>query len=112
MATLAVVLAGSIFAFVSSGDERAATNKCEQAVRDRLRAPSTAEFGEASAEGTNDPFERVPDGQLWVVEGGVDSENGFGAMVRNYYSCRMTHDRERWQLISVNFSGEGADGLG
>lgn len=52
---------------------------CEDAVRDRLTSPSTAEF---DSEAT--------DSNPYRVSGTVDAENGFGATVRNDFSCTVT----------------------
>lgn len=51
---------------------------CEDAVRDDLVAPTTAEFDSQASE-TN-PF------RVW---GTVDAQNSFGAMVRNDFSCTV-----------------------
>lgn len=55
---------------------------CENAVEQLLRAPATASFS-STASGT----ERV------VVDGYVDSENGFGALVRSDYQCTVVGGR-------------------
>jgi hypothetical protein len=82
----------------SSGGERTtdrgveARIYCEDEIRDRLKAPSTAEF-ESSYSGT-DPV---------VVQGTVDAENSFGAMVRNSFQCSVTFSGDTYRLRVDNF---------
>ena len=52
---------------------------CENAIKDRLKAPTTAEFS-SRATGSNP----------WTVTGTVDSENSFGAMVRAEFGCTVS----------------------
>lgn len=66
---------------------------CEEAVKDRLKAPSTAEFSGASASQVGDE---------WTVKGDVDSENGFGAMIRDTYTCKVEDAGDKWRVISVD----------
>lgn len=54
---------------------------CQDLVSKRLKSPSTAKFGgedESLVSGT------------WTATGTVDSQNGFGAMIRGSYTCTMT----------------------
>ena len=53
---------------------------CESLVEGRLRSPATAGF-DSSARGG---------GVSWRVTGVVDSENGFGALVRTSFACDVT----------------------
>lgn len=55
--------------------------QCEAAIKDRLKAPSTAKF-ESSATGD----------VTWTVIGTVDAENSFGAMVRSSFQCSVIID--------------------
>lgn len=73
-----------------------ATRACKDRVEARLKAPSTAEFG--------DTFDSKDDQGRWEISGAVDSENGFGAMVRNTYSCTITRENGYWQLVDLSFS--------
>jgi len=80
---------------VAAPSEFAAEVACEDFVKDRLKAPSTADFSDQ----VRTP---LPGGQF-LVEGQVDSENGFGATVRAAWSCTVRavpngedHD---WQLV-------------
>jgi len=63
------------------GDEFGAQVVCEDFVKDRLKSPSTADFGD---------WEREHVGAtLWRVRGNVDSQNAFGAMIRNSFVCTV-----------------------
>lgn len=69
---------------------------CEEFVTDRLKAPSTAEFPGADSVlelGVNE----------YEVSASVDSQNGFGAMIRTAYVCtiRYTGD-DQWALVSLD----------
>lgn len=71
---------------------------CESAVRDMLKAPSTATF-QSSLEGRW----IVPDsagGQV-TYSNTVDAQNSFGAMLRNRFVCSAarTADGSDWQLV-------------
>lgn len=67
---------------------------CENAVEERLKAPSTAEFTGQLVTGT---------GSLYTVTGTVDSENEFGAMLRNAYSCDVEfNDTEQYRVTVVD----------
>ena len=54
-------------------------------VKDNLKSPSTAEF---SADYNND-VTQIND-STFEVNSWVDSQNGFGAMLRSNYSCKIT----------------------
>jgi hypothetical protein len=56
---------------------------CTQQVTDRLKAPATAKFSarDSDHEGQN--------GGLYLFTGTVDSENGFGALIRSDWSCQI-----------------------
>lgn len=66
-------------------------------VRGQLKAPATATFpGRDEAR-----VENLGDGRYKVFSY-VDSQNGFGAMVRTRWACElMTRDGERFSLVSV-----------
>lgn len=55
--------------------------ECRDAVTAQLKSPGTVEWG--------DSLENRVD-QTWVIEGYVDSQNTFGAMVRTSYVCTWT----------------------
>lgn len=88
LAVLAVIVAISIARGGGEDDYDSNTSyeaiaQCEAAIEERLKAPATAEFDStASGSGT------------WIVVGTVDSENGFGAMVRSSFQCSVIIDNE------------------
>jgi len=65
-----------------------ATRACKDFVKDRLKSPASAEF-DATAKG---------EAGVYVVTGTVDSENSFGAMMRNEFSCKVKLDGDTWRL--------------
>ena len=55
----------------------------QEQVKNNLKSPTTAEFNtKASVSSYNDT--------TFIVSGTVDSQNGFGAMIRSNYSCIIT----------------------
>jgi Protein of unknown function (DUF2510) len=74
------------------GRADAAFTVCKNFVKDRLKAPGTAKFAKRS-----DPFVRVitiDDGANYFVTGWVDSQNGFGALLRADFRCSLEWDRD------------------
>lgn len=61
--------------------ERLAEYACEDAVKNILKAPSTAKFSHDAVNGSRDD-------ELLVV-GRVDSQNSFGASIRSTYTCSV-----------------------
>lgn len=97
LAAIGVVLVTTVVASPWSddvGDEGTALVMCEDFVRERLRAPSTAEFGpshEARVQPTAD--------DRWFVRSHVDAQNGFGAMIRSEWSCDARYvGEDEWRL--------------
>lgn len=73
-----------------------AENVCYDAVLDELKAPSTADLVNISA---------YPDGDdHWIVNGSVDAENSFGAMLRSEFTCDLEQSGDQWQIISVEIT--------
>ena len=75
-------------------DTKTATEKCRVDVLDQLKSPSTAQFSGVERMGAEDEREFVRDlairdeeNPIIVIEGLVDSQNGFGAMVRTRFVC-------------------------
>lgn len=66
---------------------------CQEAVKRYLKSPGSAKFGGESVT-ARDPY---------VVTGWVDSQNGFGALVRNRYYCRAWRG-ETWRAEDPSFS--------
>jgi hypothetical protein len=70
----------------SNNGQYEAIAQCEARVENLLKSPGTADF-ETNASGS---------GSSWTITGSVDSENGFGALVRSDFQC------------TVSLQGEGA----
>jgi hypothetical protein len=88
-------------AFTALGNENSgptdvdAKIMCERFVKDRLKSPGSADFSEE-----NDVTEA---GGSWTVSGVVDSQNSFGALLRNQFSCTVKPrpDGKTWDLVSL-----------
>src|SRR4051812_45415971 len=65
---------------------------CEDFVKKRLKAPSTADF---SAE------EVTSDGDMYTVQGDVDAQNSFGAQLRSHFTCAVRSEGDQWKLQSI-----------
>ena len=65
-------------------------------VKRRLRAPSTASFSGL----TETSVTKTKDGDYFVM-GWVDSQNGFGAMIRSTWAVQMKDMGAKWQLVDV-----------
>jgi hypothetical protein len=104
-----VVVAFVVWAYATDDGEdeqgdrnHGAFSVCTQFVKDRLKAPTTASFrnyfeddGEVSV--------RVVSGDRYVVTSTVDSENGFGAMLRTGFVCTVTPTGgDQWRLVSLD----------
>lgn len=77
-----------------SGDAGTAQIMCRNFVKDQLKSPGSADFSGES------PEEAGP--QTWSVTGSVDSENSFGAMIRNDYVCRIRYTgNDNWRLLRL-----------
>ncbi|MEQ8747319.1 hypothetical protein [Pyruvatibacter sp.] len=72
-------------------------------VRDTLRAPATAEFGVLGYDGV--AVTVLPDCR-YSVRSFVDSQNGFGAMIRTRFDATVSLDRDRsiWTLESLELA--------
>lgn len=70
----------------------------KQFVEDRLKAPSTAEFASIHKSTITQTSPMV-----WTVKSYVDSQNGFGAMIRTKYTISMMvdHKSKKWQVIDI-----------
>src|SRR5215467_6003733 len=85
-ALVAAVLVG-IFALVDlSSPARRAIRACEAWVTDQLVAPASAHFSGEQFYGGDSPR----------VFGDVDSQNGFGAVLRGSFSCSMVDSGGDW----------------
>jgi hypothetical protein len=99
LVAVAIALAvGAILVLLSQvsigPDADGAATMCEEYVTDRLKAPATADFpGGAHVSSTADE---------WTVVASVDSENGFGAMIRTDYVCTVRDISGKWDLVSLD----------
>lgn len=84
-------------AFWFGNDTRSAQETCHHFVKDDLKAPGTARF-----ETFNDA-QVSSEGRVWTVEGFVDSENGFGALLRTHYRCEIRKDEDSYTLLDLEY---------
>lgn len=75
----------------------------QKLVRQNLKAPSTAEFPIWSEENCK----ATHSSNSWTVTSFVDSQNGFGAMIRSDYVAQMTYQpaTETWTLTNLRVQG-------
>jgi hypothetical protein len=75
----------------------------EVAVKIPLKSPSTAEYGRVDVEqvATN----------IYKVSGYIDSQNGFGAMIRSYWQAKLTYSGEDTQQGVESVSNWKMSGL-
>jgi hypothetical protein len=70
-------------------------------VKKHLKAPSTAKF--PSIRDNDVSISKYAD--TWTIKGYVDAENSFGAAIRNFYECKLEHDKNEkaWYLKDLEF---------
>lgn len=74
--------------------------QAQQFVLQGLKAPSTAKFPSL-------PYNTSTDGNgLYKVDSYVDSQNGFGAMLRSDWTVLMRLSGDRWNLERMVIGGE------
>ena len=78
---------------------------CEGFVLDRLKAPSSAEFPGLLDEWPKImPFGGDTTGHDWHVVSYVDSQNTYGAMIRDFYTCQISYvGNDQWSLLDLWF---------
>jgi len=97
LAPIAIIFIILIMGMIGSSfsDSSTAPNKyeairyCEDQVRDRLKAPSTAEF-DSNSSNTSSPF---------IVIGSVNSENSFGATLGSDFQCTVTISGDSFRAV-------------
>jgi hypothetical protein len=67
---------------------RDAERQCQDWVKEKLKAPATAQF--TATQSTGGPAS-------WQVTGKVDSENSFGALMRSSWTCTISSDGTKWR---------------
>lgn len=78
--------------------------QCQQYVKARLRAPSTADFPFLDHNVTNTGSE------TYLVRSYVDAQNGFGAMIRSNYRCEIRYtggedaEARNWHLVDLQMN--------
>ncbi len=83
----------------AGGQEIEAFVMCEDPVKAQLRAPSTAEFPSTRAPGVS--ARHLGEG-VYSVRGFVDSQNGFGAMLRTSWTCEIAENaNQTWSLRNL-----------
>lgn len=73
----------------------------QDAVRERLKAPSTAEFPSCGFGLSEYEIRASDDRSLWYVLGHVDAQNSYGAQIRNEFGVKMTQEDDQWTVKSV-----------
>lgn len=71
------------FEYLGGAGEREAKDACKEATLDALKAPGTAEWVDISAVAASGSSE------VFDVTGEVDAENGYGALIRNRFTCTV-----------------------
>lgn len=69
--------------YADSAQKDTAKEVCHNAVKLQLQSPATADFSDERVHHTGDDI---------AVVGHVDSENGFGALLRSTFSCETVVD--------------------
>jgi hypothetical protein len=89
-------------------DAKRAVSECQDDVLDRLKSPSTAQFSEVEIV-TDDDARELADARpiqdeenpIFIIEGQVDAQNAFGAMVRSTFTCATQKFGPVWTTDSV-----------
>lgn len=104
---LLLMLTGILEGCMKGDTERAYVYQhCVSNISDKLKAPRTAIF--STKEETRIFFDKKTypnDGVLrgkWLVEGFVDSQNSFGAMIRSRFTCK--YDQWKKEITFVHSS--------
>ena len=89
LAVVAVLVVGgaAVAYFVGDGGKATAEIACEDLVKDRLKAPSSAVFDHQSEK---------RDGNRWMIEGAVESNNEAGVKVASDYTCSIRLSGDQW----------------
>lgn len=89
--------------------KRGAARTCYDAVRAQLKAPATAVFRGLEMGGTyvEIPIDDRVEGEGATVSSYVDSQNGFGAVIRSGFTCTLrlaAPDSVQWTVVDVRFT--------
>lgn len=69
---------------------------CQEAAKRQLKSPGSAKFSDETTSKLSDTRMRV-----WGV---VDAQNGFGALLRERYTCEADRGDKMWLVQSVIFT--------
>lgn len=73
----------------------------EYTIKELLKSPSTAEFSGTKA------YELSDQKDVWAVNGYVDSQNGFGAMIRSSWEVQLDYrDGKGGEIKSIILDGK------
>jgi hypothetical protein len=99
-----VSLQGGSSSTPTKGDRYGAYDVCQKFVSMRLRAPGSAKFPSLTADGVK--ATDLGDGR-YSVNGYVDSQNGFGALLRMTFACEVNwQGGSSYKLVDLQM-GEG-----
>lgn len=79
-----------------------AWSTCKDAVRSKLKAPSTAKFAPLT-EVKGGPEASDKQG-VWILNGHVDAENAFGAKLRKNAVCKLKKTGDTFEVIRAGLS--------
>lgn len=76
---------------------------------DALKSPASAQFLDCSYYVTNFvglnnqlKYDKNSEIGVYMISGPIDSQNGFGALIRNYYCAAMFKTTDEWQMWQFN----------
>lgn len=79
------------------GNETMAFVMCQKPITNQLRSPSSSIFPNLGTSGVSSTH---LGGGTYLVVGYVDSQNGFGAMLRSEWSCKIKENQDKtWSAI-------------
>ena len=78
---VALALVGGFVWWISGSGQRDATNACTAVVSNLLASPASAKFDVTLV--------TQPGDGSYIVNGTVDSQNNYGAMLRNRFRCTV-----------------------
>lgn len=74
-----------------AGNGREAVAQCEGFADSRLKSPASADYDLSASQS----------GETWTVSGTVDSQNGFGALVRSNVTCVLHFEDDTAYLDDI-----------
>ena len=81
--------------------KRDAWINAQEEITQRLMSPSTASFGLQSWDGVDNHVSTGYNNTRFKVDGWVDSQNGFGAIIRTIWIVKMDHKDNQWELVEI-----------